>query len=114
MPLGIWDDNIILSTKNVDFLSSADSIVITTEGDGWWIDGISFQDNRYSYYDSSDVNMELESYSIIEDCFKVERRDKNTLFVKLEDNVSGSERVMTITLEAGDYFDYVNIIQASN
>lgn len=44
----------------------------------------------------------------------VERRDKNTLFMKLNDNNTAKERVMTITLEAGDYFDYVTIKQSSN
>jgi hypothetical protein len=44
----------------------------------------------------------------------IERRDKNTLFIKLEANNTEKERVMNITLEAGDYFDYVTIKQAGD
>ncbi|GEM_PF-4848116 len=42
------------------------------------------------------------------------RRDKNTLFVKLDENNSENERLLTIVLEAGNYFDYVNVRQSVN
>ena len=92
----------------------ADSVIVTTEGDWWWIDGILFEDSTYSYYHREDINLESDSYSIKEDCFIVERRDKNTLFVKLNENKTGNGRIMNISLEAGNYFDYVNIKQAAN
>lgn len=113
-PIGIWDDNIKLSTKNVDFDAKTDSVTITTEGDWWWIDAITFEDSTYSYYGREDINLESDSYSIIEEQFLVERRDKNTLFVKINENNTGEERIMNITFEAGNYFDYVNIKQAGN
>jgi len=112
--IGKWDDNIKLSTKNVELTSKTDSVTITTEGDWWWIDAISFEDSTYSYYGREDINLESDSYSIIEEQFLVERRDKNTLFVKINENNIEKERVMNITFEAGDYFDYVNIKQSGN
>jgi len=113
-PIGKWDDNIKLSTKSVELTAQADSVTITTQGDWWWIDGISFQDSTYSYYNREDINLESDAYSIKEDAFTVERRDKNTLFVRLKENNTGAERTMNIGLEAGDYFDHVSIKQAAN
>lgn len=113
-PIGKWDDNIKLSTKSVELTAQADSVTITTEGDWWWVDGISFQDSTYSYYNREDINLESDAYSIKEDAFTVERRDKNTLFVRLNENNTGTERTMLIGLEAGDYFDHVSIQQAAN
>lgn len=112
--IGKWDDNIKLSTKYVELAAKADSVTITTEGDWWWINGITFKDSTYQYYQREDINLESDSYSIKEDCFVVERRDKNTLFIKLVENTSGKERSVNITLEAGNYFDYVKIKQAAN
>ena len=113
-PIGKWDDIIKLSTKNVDLAVETDSIIITTEGDWWLIGAISFEDSTYIYYNREDINLESDSYSIKEDNFLVERRDKNILFVKLNENKTGNVRIMNITLEAGDYFDSVSIKQAAN
>jgi hypothetical protein len=112
--IGKWADNIKLSKKSVDLKAETDSVIITTKGDGWWVDGISFEGSRYSYYHREDINLESDSYLIKEDCFVVERRHKNTLFVKLNKNCTGHERIMTISLEAGDYFDGVTVKQAAN
>lgn len=113
-PIGKWNDNIKLSTKSVELAARADSVTITTEGDWWWIDGILFQDSTYSYYNREDINLEADTYTITEDDFTIERRDKNTLFVRLKENNTGIERTMKIGFEAGDYFDNVNIKQAAN
>lgn len=106
-----WDDNIKLSKKHVVFSAQTDSVTIMTEGDWWWIDGISFEEHTYNYYNREDINLELDSYSIREEYFIVERRDKNTLFVKIFENKNEVEREMNITLKAGNYFDYVKITQ---
>ena len=113
-PIGKWNDIIKLSTKSVELTAQADSVTITTQGDWWWVDGISFQDSTYSYYNRKDINLESDAYTITEDDFTVERRDKNTLFVRLNENHTGAERTMLIGLEAGDYFDHVSIKQAAN
>lgn len=113
-PIGKWDDIIKLSTKDVQLSAGADSATVTTEGDWWWIDGIAIGDTVYSYYGNDDVNLESESYTIIENNFTVERRDKNTLFVKLDANTTGNERLMRIYLEAGDYFDFLDVQQATD
>ena len=111
--IGKWDDIIKLSTNSVEFGAKTDSVSITTGGDWWWVNGITVNDSSYSVYDREDVDLESDSYIIKEECFVVERRDKNTLFIKLDENETGDERVMIIALEAGDYFDHVVIRQAA-
>jgi hypothetical protein len=113
-PDGKWDDNIKLSTKNVVLTAEEDSILITTKGNWWWIDAITFNDSTYQYYHREDINIELDSYSIKDDGFLIERRNKNALFVKLNENKSGGVRVMRISLQAGNYFDAITIKQAAN
>ncbi len=110
-PIGLWDDNIKLSIKQAEFNAESDSIVVTTEGNWWWIDGISVNDSTYTFYDDDAVNLESEEYSIQKDCYTVERRNANTLFIKMDENSSGEKRLMTIYLQAGDYFDSVHIEQ---
>ena len=108
---GKWSDNIHLSVKNVTFGAEADSIIITTKGTSWWIDNISINDTTYTYYNDDSINLLGDSYMLKNDCFIVEKRDRTAIFVKLDANTTGNERYMTITFEAGDYFDYVHIKQ---
>ncbi len=109
-PLGKWSDNIHLSQKSADFNAEGDSIVITTGGDWWWVVGITINDS--SYYDfMQEIDVTTEQYTIQEDCFVVERRNKNTLFIKMDANPERKIRVMKVELEAGDYFTRVFINQ---
>lgn len=110
-PKGIWEDNIHLSTKTVEFSASGDSVTIKTGGSSWLISDVSV-DNKW-YYDFTNVNLQDESYSIKQDCFNVEHRDKNTLFIKVEENTNNVKRIITVGLAAGDYFDRVTVTQKS-
>ncbi|RLD46387.1 MAG: hypothetical protein DRI86_03280 [Bacteroidetes bacterium] len=109
---GIWDDIIELSIKDVEFGVKADSVLISTKGDWWWVCEITFNDSINAI--DSTINLEANSYSIIGDNYVIERRNKNSLFVKLDENKTGKERVLLIGLEAGDYFDHVKITQLAN
>jgi hypothetical protein len=44
----------------------------------------------------------------------VERRDKTKLFIKVDENPANVQRLITVGLEAGDYFDKVTITQKPN
>lgn len=107
--LGDWDDNIKLSTKAVEFSSLSDSVTIKTGGSKWWVSDVSV--NSDWFYGFKDINLEADSYTIQQDCFVVERRDKNTLFIKVDENPLKVQRVITVGLQAGDYFDRVTITQ---
>jgi len=106
---GDWDDNIKLSTKSVEFSALSDSVTITTGGSWWWVSDVSV--NNEWFFDFRDVDLESDHYVIKQDCFVVERRDKNTLFIKVDENPLSVARVITVCLEAGDYFDRVTITQ---
>lgn len=104
-------DNIGLSTRDIEFSASADSVIITTQGEFWWINHIFFNDQ---YYNNENVDQEADSYIIVEQNFVIERRDRKTLFVKIDANNTGENRTMVISLQAGDYFDSVEITQSGN
>jgi len=112
VPIGQWGDIIKLSTKNVEFDANANSVTITTEGDWWWVTGVTVNDERFEVSDN--INVESDHYIIQQDCFTVERKDKNTLYIEIDENPSNAERIIVVGLEAGDYFDGVKITQSSN
>jgi hypothetical protein len=105
---GDWDDNIKLSSKTVEFTPFADSVLVTTEGSWWWICDITVNDK---YFNGFGINPDSENYRIKQDCFIVERRDKHTLFIRIDENPLDATRIVTVGLEAGDYFDRVTITQ---
>ena len=109
---GDWDDNIRLSAKTATFKAAGDSIIISTGGDWWWITDVSV--NGSNYYDFSTVNAESESYTITQDDWIIQRRNKKTLVIKVGENPLNINRIITVGLEAGDYFDRVVITQKSN
>ena len=43
---GAWKDNIKLSAKAVEFQAKADSAIITTKGDWWWVCDITVNDHK--------------------------------------------------------------------
>lgn len=106
---GDWDDCIKLSTKEVNFSAMADSIVINTKGSSWWITDIAIDDDIY--HDFEDIDVLSDKYEIKIDDIIVERRGKNKFVVKVNNNPFGSERVITVGLQAGDYFDNVTVTQ---
>ena len=106
---GDWDDNIKLSAKAVEFTAAADSITITTGGSWWWVTDISV--NGEYDFDLEGIDLESDHYTIKGSCYLVERRDKQTLFVKVDENPLDVDRVIRVGLEAGNYFDGVMITQ---
>jgi hypothetical protein len=108
---GKWDDNIHLSVKTAEFSASGDSVIIKTGGSSWWISDVSV-DTTY-FYGFSGIDLLADNYIISKDCFVIEKRDKNTLFVKVEANPLNVKRIITVGFEDGDYFDRVTITQKS-
>jgi hypothetical protein len=107
--IGKWKDNIHLSTRTLNFSSAGDSAIVRTKGDWWWVSCISVDSTNY--YNFKDINLESDHYTIKDACFTVERRDKNTLFIKVDPNPGPVKRIITVGLEAGDYFDRVTVFQ---
>ena len=109
---GDWDDNIKLSQKELRFNSLENLAVITTEGDSWWISGIFFKDGQT--FDLSNVDTTANSFAITESAFTLERKNGNEISIKLYENTTGSERILTVRLQAGNYFDGITIIQSTD
>jgi len=110
-PVGQWSDNIKLSTRTANFNASGDSVIFKTGGSWWWVSDVSVDTTWY--YGFAEVNVTANFYSVKRACFVVEHRDNNTLFVKVDANPFNKNRIITVGLEAGDYFDRVTITQKS-
>lgn len=101
-----------MSTKTVELKATGDSVTMKTEGNWWWVTDISVDSKSYAGF--AGVDLQADNYKIKQDCFVVERRDKNTLFIKVEANPNKVKRIITVGLEAGDYFDRVTVTQRFN
>jgi hypothetical protein len=109
--IGDWDDNIKLSQKEAILSTEKDSIVITTEGERWWIDGISLNG---SIIDFGEINTNTANFVIDETEFRIERKNSTEIHIEMTKNQTESERVLIIGLQAGDYFDGIQITQSTN
>jgi len=110
-PIGIWDDNIKLSAKTAELTAAEDSVVFSTQGTWWWVTDISVGDSVF--YRFENVDLESDQYSITVGEIVVARKNSTTLMVKVAENTSDSARIISVGLEAGDYFDRVVITQAA-
>ncbi|MGO4918307.1 hypothetical protein [Maribacter spongiicola] len=109
---GEWDDNIHLSEKNITISAEATTVLITTEGSSWWIAGILFYDD--SDYDISDTDTTQEDFVIATEDFSIERKNAKEIHVSMTQNNTGSERTLTVSLKAGNYFDGFKVHQSAD
>ncbi|WP_348811567.1 hypothetical protein [Flavobacterium maritimum] len=108
--IGKWDDNIKLSQKTATLSSNLNSITITTESIYWWLDGISLDNNKI---DLSNIDRHSKNFVITNSDFQVERKeDGKKIIITLNQNNTNSERILVISMQNGDYYDGVKIIQA--
>ncbi len=110
-PVGIWEDNIKLSEKEVEVSGQFNSILITTQGAGWWLSGIRVND---SYIDINSTNTVLSDFIIETTDFKIERKNTTEIHIDIFENTTDSVRILDIGLQSGDYFDNIIIKQMSN
>ncbi len=108
-PDGDWDDNIHLSQKKVEFTSAKNSITITTKGKWWWICDVSLNGKHLNL---EGMNTSKGNFVINQEEFRIERRDTTEIHIEMTKNTTRTERILDIELEAGDYFDRIEVIQA--
>ncbi|MDO8316911.1 MAG: hypothetical protein Q7T12_05245 [Flavobacterium sp.] len=107
--IGKWDDNIKLSQKTATLNSNLNSITITTESTFWWLGGISLNNKNI---DLTDVEKHSKNFVITNSDFQVERKeDGKKIIITLNQNNTNSERILVVSMQNGDYFDGVKIIQ---
>lgn len=110
-PDGLWDDSIKLSQKEVTFSSGSNIVQINTQGEWWWITEVVFNETIINI-DATDTS---QSSFIIETAnFKINRQNATSLLIEMNENTTGSNNILNIGLEAGDYFDSIKITQLAN
>ncbi|MDX8338745.1 hypothetical protein SLH46_06105 [Draconibacterium sp. IB214405] len=110
-PIGIWEDNIKLSQKEVEFDANENSVTITTEGEWWWITDVRFNG---TYINLEDQDTNSDDFIIEETEFKIERKNATEIYITMSENTGDTERELGIELEAGDYFDHIKVTQSAN
>lgn len=110
-PIGYSDDSIKLSQKSLKFSAETDSAIISSEGYGWWVNNV--KDNDSTYFPSIVYNLPFEPSVIKGNSFSVEHRGEKTLFIKMNKNDTGSTRELSISVQGGNYFDYIYISQSA-
>lgn len=107
---GFWDDNIGLSTKNVTLNGAGEPVTIETEGKNWWIATIEVDGEiLYNFIEDGTENRKMYQTGLFNlkcEWLKVNVEDW-TLSISADMNY-GAERTFKITLESGDYFDYID------
>lgn len=106
---GKWGDNIKLSQKTATVTSESNSITITTQGDSWWLNGIAM--NKIQV-DLGNLDKLSKNFVFTNSEFKVERKDGKTVIITMNKNTTNAERLLSIGLQDGDYFDNINITQS--
>lgn len=108
-PLGPSGDEIKLSKKEASFTSEANTITITAEYKTWWVNGFAIDKVRI---DKGNVDLLAENFIFKNDDFEVEKKNGNTLIIKMNKNTTNKDRLLTIGLQAGNYFESINITQS--
>lgn len=108
---GDWDDNILLSQKQISVDSAQNSILLTTGGNSWWISEIFFMDGQS--FDISDIDTTSQDFQISESDFTLDRINGNEIQIVIEANNTNLERVLHVGLQSGNYFDGFKIIQSA-
>ncbi len=106
--IGKWEDNIKLSEKQVEFSNQKDSVKITTEGKNWWFNSIEFN-NKQINFNRDDSG--LKNFIIENSDFRIERKNSQEIYILINKNKTNKKRILLITLQAGDYFDRIEVTQ---
>jgi hypothetical protein len=106
---GDWDDNIKLSKKEVTVTSSSNTVTIYTERDGWWLNGIWLNND---IVDLNRSTVLLKDFVITNPEFQVERKNGKTILITMNKNTTNADRVLYVSLQNGDYFDGIAVIQS--
>lgn len=98
---GKASDTIKLSTSNVIFNKSSDSIQITTKSDFWWICEMK---ESGKYIDIGDLNKDsTKDFQYTGQWYKIKRESK-IISISVTENTSGKARQLNINLQAGNWF----------
>ncbi|SHG70407.1 hypothetical protein [Flavobacterium defluvii] len=107
--IGGGGDPIKLSNKKVTFSSEANSVTITSQSKWWKISDIRINDERFGF--NSEIAAQ-QSFVLQYNEFKIERKEGTTIIININKNTTNQDRNLIVTLQEGNYYDNINIIQS--
>ena len=107
--IGKWDDNIKLSQKTAILNSSKNSITITTKSTGWWLNSITYNN---TIVDVRNIKEAAMNFVVNHADFQVERKDGNKIIITMNENTTNVDRLLSLGLQNGNYFDGLTITQS--
>ncbi len=123
---GKWDDIIKLSQKEVLLDAKKSTVKVTTEGEWWWFVGFTYNDEHIYFSDGKCWNEKgvvddfiiekgKEGVSVIRgENFTIERKNTTEIYITMLENKKDKENKLIISLEAGNYFDDISVVQKAN
>lgn len=105
-------DTIQLSGNAFSLSSNTDSVMVTTKGLHWLIATVSLNTNVVFTSNDTAFNSANCNFIYTDSNFQITRRNCDTLLVKMNENKTNFQRILTIQLEAGDYFGNIDILQS--
>lgn len=106
--VGKWNDNIKLSERKVEVSGEANAVIITTQGRWWWLSELLLNGE---YVDFGTVDTSVSDFMIKKEDFSIVRKNTTQLEILLTKNTSSEKRELHIGLQAGNYFDSIEITQ---
>lgn len=110
--LGDWLDCIGLSKKKITFPAEGGTITVDTKESGWWLNTIDVEGIKTIIeLEDNDLISEGEKYRKKCDWLTVCTSYKK-IELTVEPNTTGKERLFSVDLQSGDFFDTIQGIQA--
>lgn len=107
--VGGGTDPIKLSNKNISFSSDAHSVTITSQSKWWRVSDLRINDERFGF--NSEIAAQ-QSFVLKYNEFQIERKDGTTIIISINKNTTNQDRTLVVTLQEGNYYDYINIKQS--
>ena len=109
---GDWNDCIGLSKKKVEYTAEGGTITVDTKDTGWWLNRIEVDGiDTYIEVDENDLIIKGEEYRKKCDWLTVNTSNQK-IKLSVEPNTTGKERAFKVYMQAGNYFDSIEGIQA--
>ena len=106
--IGLCNDPIELSQKNVNFSSEENSVKITTNREGWWFGGISLDEKNI------DIEERQKDYfKINKEVFTIEKIKSTEFVVTMKKNETDKERILSLVIQSGNCFSYLVVTQSA-
>lgn len=105
---GKYTDNIKLSKTLIEFDSSANSEVITTEYDGWKFDRVNNNGLESEFY----RNVDEETMTYSSDWCEIEKVDGKKIIIKVFENNTYEDNTLALSLFKAGHSGYITIKQS--